>query len=97
MLLKNKIGLWDVLTEADRVGSLDSNIQREVLNDFNGLFTDYPKIRKVAFNGKKAFRCYLRMKVGLPDNELVLLTSSSSMNTSKSLLLKVKEWEMALK
>src|ERR1035438_7814368 len=38
LLLKNKIGLWDVLTEADRIGSLDSNIQREVLNDFSGLF-----------------------------------------------------------
>jgi len=33
LLLKNKIGLWDVLTEAERIGSLDSNIQKEVLND----------------------------------------------------------------
>jgi len=97
LLLKNKIGLWDVLTEADRIGSLDSNIQREVLNDFNGLFADYPNIRKLAFNGDKAFQCYLRMRAGLPQKELVALTSSSSMNTSKSVLLKVNEWEIALK
>ena len=30
LLLKNKIGLWDVLTEANRPGSLDSNIKQEV-------------------------------------------------------------------
>lgn len=97
LLLKNKIGLWDVLTEGDRIGSLDSNIQREVLNDFSGLFTAYTNIRKLAFNGDKAFQSFLKMKAGLPQKELVLLTSSSSMNTSKSLLLKGKEWEIALK
>lgn len=97
LLLKNKIGLWDVLTEADRVGSLDSNIQLEVLNDFSGLFTDYPKIRKLAFNGDKAFQFFLKMKKGLPQKELVLLTSSSSMNTSKTIPLKINEWNIALK
>lgn len=97
LLLKNKIGLWDVLTEADRNGSLDSNIQSEVLNDFNSLFIDYPNVRKLAFNGDKAFKYYFRMKAELPQKELVLLTSSSSMNTSKSVLLKVKEWEILLK
>lgn len=97
LLLKNKIGLWDVLTEADRIGSLDSNIQRGVFNDFSWLFNDYPKIRKLAFNGDKAFQCYLRMRGGLPQKELVALTSSSSANTSKSLLLKVREWGITLK
>ncbi|MCX6244660.1 MAG: DNA-deoxyinosine glycosylase [Bacteroidetes bacterium] len=97
LLLKNKIGLWDVLTEADREGSLDSNIQSEVLNDFSGLFTDYPKIRKLAFNGDKAFKCYLKMRAGLPQKEMVRMTSSSSANTSKSISLKIKEWEITLK
>jgi TDG/mug DNA glycosylase family protein len=97
LLLKNKIGLWDVLTEADRVGSLDSNIQSEVLNDFSGLFTDYPKIRKLAFNGDKAFKSYLKMRAGLQQKELVLLTSSSSANTNKTLIQKVKEWEIAFR
>ena len=97
LLLKNKIGLWDVLTEAHRQGSLDSNIHGEVLNDFSDLFIAYPKIRKLAFNGDKAFQSYLRNRAGLPQKEMVKLTSSSSANTSKSLLLKVKEWEIALK
>ncbi|NLN94687.1 MAG: DNA-deoxyinosine glycosylase [Bacteroidales bacterium] len=34
LLLKNKIGLWDVLFRANRAGSLDSNIYNEEFNDF---------------------------------------------------------------
>jgi len=97
LLLKNKIGLWDVLTEADRTGSLDSNIQQEVPNDFSGLFADYPKIRKLAFNGDKAYQSFLKMRAGLPQKEMILLTSSSSANTNKTLIQKVKEWEIVLK
>jgi hypoxanthine-DNA glycosylase len=96
LLLKNKIGLWDVLTEANRTGSLDSNIKQEVLNDFSGLFIDYPKIRLLAFNGDKAFNMYLKKRAGLPQKELVRLTSSSSANTSKTVLLKVNEWQIVL-
>ena len=96
LLLKNKIGLWDVLTEAIRPGSLVSNIKQEVLNDFSGLFTDYPKIRLLAINGDKAFNLYLKKRAGLPQKELVRLTSSSPANTSKNVLLKVKEWQVAL-
>jgi len=97
LLLINKIGLWDVLTEANRPGSLDSNIKQEVLNDFCGLFMEYPKIRLLAFNGDKAFNLYLKKRAGLPQINLVRLTSSSSANTSKKLLLKVKEWQVVLK
>ena len=97
LLLKNKIGLWDVLFEAHRVGSLDSHIHGELLNDFNGLFVEYSNVKKLAFNGDKAYQCFLKMKTGLPQKEMVRLTSSSSANTSKSFILKVKEWEMCLK
>ena len=97
LLLKHKIGLWDVLTEAHRQGSLDSNIREEVLNDFSDLFIAYPNIKKLAFNGDKAFQLYLRKKSELPQKNLVLLTSSSSANASKTLLQKVKEWEVVLK
>jgi TDG/mug DNA glycosylase family protein len=97
LLLKNKIGLWDVLTEAHRPGSLDSNIKQEVLNDFSGLFFDYPKIRLLAFNGDKAFNLYLKKGAGLPQKNSVRLTSSSSANTSKNVVLKVMEWRLALK
>lgn len=96
LLLKHKIGLWDVMTEADRTGSLDSNIRNEKLNDFDGLFEQYPKIKKLAFNGDKAFKTYIRMKVGPKHKELITLTSSSSANTGKTVQQKLREWEIAL-
>lgn len=97
LLLNNKIGLWDVLTKAKREGSLDSNIAEPELNDFSGLFKEYPKIRVLAFNGRPAFTYYMQMKVGLPEKKLTILSSSSSANTSKTLALKIKEWQVALK
>ena len=96
LLLKNKIGLWDVLAEANRQGSLDADIHGEVLNDFSGLFEAYPNVRKLAFNGDKAFRSFLRMRSGLQQKELSLLTSSSSANTGKAIVQKIKEWEIAV-
>lgn len=95
LLLKNKIGLWDVLTKANRPGSLDSSIREPVLNDFSGLFKDYPKIRLLAFNGNPAFTYYMQMKTGLPQKEMTVLSSSSSANTSKTLALKINEWRVA--
>jgi hypoxanthine-DNA glycosylase len=97
LLLKNKIGLWDVLTEAERIGSLDSNIQKEVLNDFCGLFEVFANLKKLAFNGDMAFQSYLKMNVDLPRKELILLPSSSSANTRKTVQMKIDEWEIALK
>ena len=96
LLLKNKLGLWDVLAEANRQGSLDADIHGEVLNDFSGLFEAYPNVRKLAFNGDKAFRSFLRMRSGLQQKELSLLTSSSSANTGKAIVQKIKEWEIAV-
>jgi hypoxanthine-DNA glycosylase len=97
LLLKNKIGLWDVMTEADRNGSLDSNIRNEKINDFNELFEQHPKIKKLAFNGDKAFKTFMRIKVEPTTKELITLTSSSSANTSKTVQQKLREWEIALK
>ncbi|MEI8045831.1 MAG: DNA-deoxyinosine glycosylase [Bacteroidota bacterium] len=97
LLLKNKIGLWDVMTKAERIGSLDSNIKNEELNDFIGLFKQYPKIKKLAFNGEKSFSTFIKMKHSMPQMELITLTSSSSANTGKTVQQKLREWEIALK
>lgn len=60
-LVKNSgIGLWDVIKTCDRQGSLDSNIQNEVPNDFEQLFIQYPQIEAVVFNGTKAFSVFKR-------------------------------------
>ena len=43
-LQKNKIGLWDVASSAERKGSLDSNIKKETPNDVDNLLINYPSI-----------------------------------------------------
>jgi hypoxanthine-DNA glycosylase len=54
ILLRNHIGLWDVISCCERSGSLDSNIRNHTNNDFSILKNLAPKLRKVCFNGKTA-------------------------------------------
>lgn len=53
-LLRNGVGLWDVVAEADRSGSLDGDIRNRSGNDLLGLLARYPGIRALAFNGGTA-------------------------------------------
>ncbi|MES2070553.1 MAG: DNA-deoxyinosine glycosylase [Pseudomonadota bacterium] len=60
-LLQHGVGLWDVVAEAHRPGSLDSNIRNRDDNDLLGLLAHFPNIGAIAFNGGTAKR--LGMKV----------------------------------
>jgi hypoxanthine-DNA glycosylase len=55
-LNKNRIALWDVLSNCRRKGSLDTSIEREsmLVNDFERFFGAHPSIRYVMFNGQRA-------------------------------------------
>lgn len=53
-LLARGIGLWDVLHSAERKGSLDGNIVKPVVNDFDGLTQQYPQLQMLLLNGSKA-------------------------------------------
>jgi len=72
------IGLWDVVAEARREGSLDSNIRLHAGSDLVGLIATLPSLRAVAFNGGTAARIGQRAlaqaDVTIP---VVLLPSSS--------------------
>jgi hypoxanthine-DNA glycosylase len=96
LLLRNRIGLWDVLFRANRVGSLDSNIYNEDLNDFEQLFNDFPKIRALIFNGQKPAEYFRKVKEIPKDLELYNLPSTSSANTNKSFERKLQEWQEVL-
>ena len=54
MLAAHRIALWDVVREAQRKGSADTDIRHAVPNDIPGLLRRYPTIRTVVFNGKAA-------------------------------------------
>lgn len=93
---KKGIALWDVIETCQRKGSLDSNIENEIVNDFESLFNNYPNLKLVAFNGTKAFETY-RKWVGfeLAQVDYKQLPSTSPANTIK-FEEKLKQWEVIL-
>ncbi len=56
ILLKHRIGLWDVLHQCERAGALDSNIRNAVNNDFQQATRLARGLKRVCFNGKTAGR-----------------------------------------
>lgn len=88
-LVRNRVGIWDVLRSARRSGSSDSKIVRgsEEPNDFGPFFRAHSLIRIVFFNGGKAEELYrvlvvpsLSLSNGMPRTHL--LPSTSPANTS---------------
>lgn len=51
-LLAHGVGLWDVLGECERIGSLDSAIRKPAANDFDRLRQLCPLLETVGFNGQ---------------------------------------------
>jgi len=62
VLTTGRLALWDVLGSCVRPGSLDASIDTDsaAANDFGQLFAEYPTIRQVFFNGRKAAEMYRR-------------------------------------
>ncbi len=73
-LRQHGIGVWDVVGQARRVGSLDTALRDVAFNDLNRLIADLPALKVVAFNGKTAVRARRRMAW---DNAVLELPSSS--------------------
>jgi|JRYD01.1.fsa_nt_gb hypoxanthine-DNA glycosylase len=96
LLQKNKIGLWDVLANAQREGSLDSNIGNKEFNDFYTLFMTYPNINKLIFNGQKSADYFKAKNSLIQEKEYLVLPSTSSANTTRTFEFKLKEWKVAL-
>lgn len=63
LLLAAGIGLWDVLAQAIRPGSLDANICKNSLhvNAFSAFFDEYPNILHIALNGQAAGDWFARL------------------------------------
>ncbi|HEV2568734.1 DNA-deoxyinosine glycosylase [Sphingomonas sp.] len=55
-LLSRGVGLWDVVADAERQGSLDAAIKNPAANDLQSLVLSLPSLRLIAFNGGTAGR-----------------------------------------
>ena len=60
-LLAHGLGLWDVIAEARRPGSLDAAIRDPAANDLIALIDALPALRLVAFNGGAAAKFGARL------------------------------------
>jgi double-stranded uracil-DNA glycosylase len=78
-LAERKVGLWDVIGSARRLGSLDQHIRDARHNQLGELLSLYPQVAALAFNGATAARIGRVLAQGLsPDIDLIDLPSSSA-------------------
>lgn len=54
ILLRRRIGVWDVYRQCLRQGALDAAIASPKLNDFSRLRSEAPELQQVCFNGQTA-------------------------------------------
>lgn len=91
-LLDHRIGLWDSVGEAVRVGSLDSRIRDHAPNDLATLAADLPSLHAIAFNGGKSAAIGKKALAGLSENIALVTLPSSSPANAVPLSNKTLEW-----
>jgi len=91
-LLDRRIGLWDVIADAERVGSLDAAIRDPAVNDLGQLVRSLPALHTIGFNGGTAERIGTARLGSLGNSyRLVRLPSSSPAHTL-SFQAKLQAW-----
>lgn len=93
-LLYNHIGLWDVVAEARRMGSLDSRIRDHASNDLVALIDTLPNLHSIAFNGGTAAKLGTKALGERTDQyRLLRLPSSSPAHASVPYVEKLLAWK----
>jgi hypoxanthine-DNA glycosylase len=87
----NKIGLWDVLENCERKGSLDIHIKNQKENDFEDLLKNFPSITKIAFNGKQS-HSFFSKKFGQIEGITYFVMPSTSPANTMTFENKLKIW-----
>ena len=79
-LLDRGFGLWDVIAEADREGSLDAALRNTRVHDLAEFVNRLPQLHTIAFNGAVAARIGMRQlgAAGLRMRTLALPSSSAA-------------------
>ena len=94
------VGIWDVLKQCERLGSLDSAIRSssELANDIPALLDAYPTIAAIALNGAKAQQVFARRIAPLIEARrlsaigILALPSTSPANASIPRAVKLERW-----
>ena len=93
LLIQNQIGLWDIYSHFDRIGSLDSNFKQTKLNDFDALFST-ASIKLIIANGDKSYQEILKSTI-FEHYTVIKYLSTSGANNGKAQERKI-EWKEAL-
>jgi len=87
------VGLWDVIAEARRPGSLDQAIREVETADLRALIDTLPKLEAIAFNGATAAKLGRRTLADVDQATLIDLPSSSPAHTL-SFAAKAERWSV---
>lgn len=86
------IGLWDVIAQAERVGSLDSAIRNERHSALGDLVDTLPALQGIAFNGQKAAKVGMRQLGGAAEHLRMFTLLSSSGACAVTRAVKLADW-----
>jgi len=103
---QSSFAIWDVLSECERPGSLDSSIVRssEIVNDLPCFLDNHKSISLLVFNGGAAHSIFKRHFKGLITSDLLnnaavqtlQLPSTSPAYASMKKVEKLEHWRQAL-
>jgi double-stranded uracil-DNA glycosylase len=93
-LLARRVGLWDVIADAERVGSLDAAIRDPAANDLASLALSLPRLRTIGFNGGTAARIGGAQLGPLADAYRLVPLPSSSPAHAVPFASKLEKWRL---
>ena len=93
LILKSRIGIWDVAHKANRKGSLDSAIEDEEPNDLNLFISRHSNLKVIGFNGLKSEAFYDKYFERKNDLKYISLPSTSPANTRINFDRLSTKWE----
>ncbi|MDO8068597.1 DNA-deoxyinosine glycosylase [Janthinobacterium sp. SUN206] len=93
-LLAHGVGLWDVVAQAQRTGSLDSNIRARDDNDLLALISNLPELTTIAFNGGTASKLGLKVLGQHATRYRIVQLPSSSPAYTLSYVEKLRLWQV---
>ncbi|WP_394773082.1 DNA-deoxyinosine glycosylase [Flavobacterium sp.] len=92
LLKSHQVALWNVLANCIRIGSSDSKIKNEEVNDFENFHLQYPDIKYIFFESKSAakyYQKYVKPKEGI---SYYIMPSTSGLNAGIPLSEKIDCW-----
>lgn len=96
LLLKTKIGIWDVAHKANRKGSLDSAIEDEEPNDLDSFISGHKNLKVIGFNGTKSQSLFGKYFDRQSNFKYISLPSTSPANTGIDFDNICKQWRQLL-